>query len=129
VIVPARGKQAVLALEDHREVGRQLAPGAAFVHGGDAEYQPQAPSVGVPRAGKAHPQTAAIGPRTAVALELGVAPVDVKVERAADARAQIAVATGQTAGRGGVRRGGGRIGRRGGGQSAAEQQRGHGKRT
>src|SRR4029077_4371486 len=125
VILAARGKQPFLALEDDGEIGRQGAAGEPFVHRSHAEHQAPAPPLRVPRAGEAYTQPAAVRPRAAVALDLGVAPVDVEVHRAADAGAQITVATRQTAlgaGRGQGRRGD-RVGaRRGSGKAAGAQQ-------
>src|SRR5207302_211633 len=83
----ARGEHPLLALEDHGEIGRQRAPRAPLVHRSHAEHQAQAPPVRVARAGEAHPQAAAVRTRTALALDLGVVPVAVEVQRAACARA------------------------------------------
>src|ERR1700685_3597535 len=76
-IVAARGEQALLALEDHREVGRQLMPGAPFLHRPDPEHPAPARPVCVRRTCEAHAQAAAARARAAVAFELGVVQVDV----------------------------------------------------
>src|ERR1700685_1463655 len=99
-IVAARGEQALLALEDHREVGRQIMPGVPFLHRPDTEHHPQAMPVGVWRTCEAHAQAAAARARAAVAFELAIVPVDVEVHGAADDRAQVAVTGGQAAVRG-----------------------------
>src|ERR1700724_1971405 len=123
VILAARGKQPLLALEDHGEIGRQSTPGAPFMHRSHAEHQAQAPPIRVPGAGEAHTQPAAVRTRTAVALDLGVAPVEVEVQRAADAGAQITVAGRQTARRGAARRRGECGTRQRGGKAAGAQER------
>src|ERR1700730_10472005 len=123
VILAARGKQPLLALEDHGEIGRQSTSGAPFVHRSYAEHQAQAPPIRVPRAGEAHTQPAAVRTRTAVALDLGIAPVEVEVHRAADAGAQITVAGRQAARCGAAGRRGECGTRQRGGKAADAQER------
>src|SRR6202035_5995441 len=68
-------------------------------------------------------QPAAVRARTAVALDLGVVPVEVEVHRAADAPAQITVAGRQAPLRGRGARIGDRGARRRGDKAAGAQQR------
>ncbi len=96
-VVAASGEQPLLAFEDDREVGRQGGACLAFGRARHAEHHAQSPAVARSRAGEAQADAAAVRPRAAVALELGVLPVQIEVERAADSRAQKAVATRQAA--------------------------------
>src|SRR5580704_12345260 len=111
VLCAARGEQALFAFEDHGEVGRQGVPARSLLHRADAEHQAQAPAVGMLRAGEAHTHTAAIRARAALAFDLGVAPVDIQIHRAADARAQVTIAAWQAAARCAARVRGRRSGR------------------
>src|ERR1700681_3717070 len=97
MILAARCKQPLLALENHGEIGGQVAASAPLLYRVDTEHHPQAPPIGVLRSGEAHAQAAAVRTQAALAFDLGVVPVNVQVQGSADAGAQVAVAGRQTA--------------------------------
>src|SRR5262249_35784030 len=69
--------------------------GASLTHRAHAEHQPRAPPIPVWRPRETDARATAIGARPAVALDLGVTPVEIEVERAANAGAQVTIAGGQ----------------------------------
>ena len=94
---PSVAKMPLFAFEQHRDIGAQRFSAASFADAGDTEHQTDAVPVAAVRPADAHANAVAGGPRAALALHLRVLPVEIEVERAAQARAQVAVAGGETA--------------------------------
>src|ERR1019366_9446803 len=84
-----------LAFEDHRDVRRHAMAAAHAMDPGDAEHEPQPATLAQPGPGKSQTNASLIRPRTAIALQIAILPVDVEVVRAAQARAQVAIVSRQ----------------------------------
>ena len=101
-VITLRGENPLLAFEQQRDIGAQGLAAPAFAYTGDAEHQPDASAVAAIRPGDAHahaiaPVVLAGRPGPAGAFHVGVLPVEVEVHRATHTRAQVALATGETA--------------------------------
>src|SRR5579864_5313613 len=103
VPLAAGGIEAFRAFDDHGEVGGKLASAAPLERRPHPKHHAQPLAVRALRARETYADTAAIRTRSAVALDLGVAPVDVEIQGAANPRPQIAIAAGQATRRRGAR--------------------------
>src|SRR5258705_3753641 len=95
LVIALRGKKLVSALDDDGHIRGPVAAGAAPRGGCNAEHEPQAPALRVGWPAEAQAQSAALGPCAALAMQLRAAPIDIGVDRAAHAGAQIPALPGQ----------------------------------
>jgi len=97
LVVTAGCEHALFTLKDHCQVRGQFA--ALFAFGGFcyAKHHSQASPVRAGRACETDPDAAAIRARTAIAFQLSIVQIDIELQRAADARAQIALAAREAA--------------------------------
>src|SRR5262249_5584337 len=95
--ISARRKQTLLAFENYCEIRGQSIATATFGGIGNTEHHAHSPSISMKRARETEPDTGAIGPHRAFAFELGVLPVDVEIQRAANTRTQETIAARQAA--------------------------------
>src|SRR6185436_16663841 len=115
-VVVLRREDSPFSFEENRHVGAQPIAWRTLGHARDAEHQADAMAIAAGRAADADAHAVAdvvLSRRqgTALALHLGVLPVQVEVERSAHARAQVTATYGKTAHRRAGHGTGGRIGR------------------
>ncbi len=91
-VIAASREHPFLALEDDREIRREGTTRGALRRAGHAEDDSQASAVAPYGAREAQANAAAVRALAAVTFELGVLPVQIEVERAANFRAQITIA-------------------------------------
>src|SRR5215831_3092793 len=100
LVVALRREDAFLSFKQDGHVGRQSLSAASFRDLRNAEYQPYAMSVAARGSTDAHADPVAGRPGAAFALHLGVLPVEVEIQCAANASSQVAATHRKAAGGG-----------------------------